>query len=116
MRSIRRVGVLAAAGILLTAAATGHAGAQTAASYTGSASGYALKLALGTQNLTAGSSAAKAASDGTGEATGAGVLSPAQASTTATAKNPPGETIAEKCGDDQLNAIETQLRDIIKLG
>jgi hypothetical protein len=116
MRSIRRVGVLAAAGILLTTAATGSAGAQTAASYTGSASGYALKLALGSQNLTAGSSAAKAASDGTGEATGAGVLSPAQASTTATAKNPPGETKPEVCGDSALNAIETALRDIVKLG
>lgn len=116
MRSIHRVGALAVAGILLTAAASGPAGAQTAASYTGSATGYALKLALGTQNLTAGSSAAKAASDGTGEATGAGVLSPAQASTIATAKNPPGETVAEKCGDDALNAVETQLRDILKLG
>ena len=116
MRSIRRAGVLAAAGILLTAAASGPAGAQSAASYTGSASGYALKLAVGPQNLTAGSSSATAASDGTGEATGAGLLSPAQASTIATAKNPPGETIAEKCGDDQLNAIETQLQDILKLG
>lgn len=116
MRSIRRVGVLAAAGILLTAAATGSAGAQTPASYTGSASGYALKLALGSQNLTAGSSAATATSTGSGEATGAGVLSPAQASTIATAKNPPGETKPEVCGDSALNAVETALRDIVKLG
>ncbi|HVF32531.1 MAG TPA: hypothetical protein VM933_05800 [Acidimicrobiales bacterium] len=117
MRSIRRVGGLAAAGILLTAAATGSsAGAQTAASYTGTATGYALKLALGPQNLTAGSSAAKAASDGTGAATGAGVLSPAQASTIATAANPPGETKPEVCGDSALNAVETALRDIVKLG
>lgn len=116
MRSIRRVGVLAAAGVLLTAAATGPAGAQTPASYTGSASGYALKLALGTQNLTAGASSATATSAGTGEATGAGVLSPAQASTIATAKNPPGETKPEVCGDSALNAIETALRDVVKLG
>lgn len=118
MRSIRRVGALAAAGALLTVAASGTASAQTTtpASYTGSASGYALKLALGTQNLTAGSSEAKAASDGTGAATGAGVLSPAQASTTATVTNPPGGTVAEKCGDDALNAVETALRDIVKLG
>lgn len=116
MRSISRVGVLAAAGILLTTAATGPAGAATPARYTGAASGFALKVALGPQNLTAGSSAAKAASDGTGEATGAGVLSPAQASTIATAKNPPGETKPEVCGDSALNAIESALRNVVKLG
>lgn len=122
MRSIRRVGALAAAGVLLTAVASGPVGAQTTtpASYTGTASGYALKVALGPQNLTAGSSAAKAASDGTGEATGSGIssvpVSPLQASTTATAKNPPGETKPEVCGDSALNAVETALRDVIKVG
>lgn len=116
MRSIRRVGGLAVAGILLTAVASGPASADTPASYTGSASGHALKLAVGPQNITAGASSATAASDGTGEATGAGVLSPAQASTIATIKNPPGGTVAEKCGDDALNAVETALKDILKLG
>jgi LPXTG-motif cell wall-anchored protein len=124
MRSIRRAGGVAIAGLLLSAMVSGAAGAQTTtttpASYTGSATGYALKLALGPQNLTAGSSEAKAASDGTGAATGAGVISvpasPVQASTLATIANPPGGTVAEKCGDDQLNAVETALQNIIKLG
>jgi hypothetical protein len=115
MRSIRRVGGLAVAGILLSAFTGGTAAsADTPAAYAGSATGYALKLALASQGLTAGSSAAKAASDGTGEATGAGVL--AQASTTAVAKNPPGETKPEVCGDDALNAVETQIQNILKLG
>lgn len=124
MRSIRRVGGAAVAGLLLSVIATGGpANAQTAgtpASYTGSATGYALKLALGAQNITEGSSEAKAASDGTGTATGAGVISvppsPAQASTLATVTNPPGGTVAEKCGDDQLNAVETGIRNILKIG
>ena len=124
MRSIRRVGGVAIAGLLLSAVATGGtANAQTAgtpASYTGSATGYALKLALGPQNLTAGSSEAKAVSDGTGSATGAGVISvpvsPVQAATLATVTNPPGGTVAEKCGDDQLNAVETAVQNIVKIG
>ena len=124
MRSIRRIGGVAVAGFLLSAIATGGpASAQTSgtpASYTGAASGYALKLALGAQHLTAGSSDAKAKSDGTGAATGAGVISvpasPVQASTLATIANPPGGTVAEKCGDDPLNAVETALQNIIKLG
>jgi hypothetical protein len=117
MRSIRRVGGLAVAGILLTAVVGGSAAsADTPASYTGSASGHALKLAVGTQNLTAGSSSAVASSAGTSEATGAGVLSPAQATTIATAKNPPGETIAEKCGSDAANAILSPLSAVVKLG
>ena len=122
MRSIRRVGALAAAGVLLTAVASGPVGAQTTtpASYTGTASGYALKLALGPQNLTAGSSTAAASSAGTGEATGSGFssvpVSPLQAATTATAKNPPGETKPEVCGDAALNAVETALQNVLKLG
>jgi LPXTG-motif cell wall-anchored protein len=115
---------VAVAGLLLSVIATGgQAGAQTAgtpASYTGSAVGYALKLALGGQNLTAGSSEAKAVSNGTGAATGAGMISvpasPVQASTLATITNPPGGAVPEKCGDDQLNAVETALQNILKLG
>lgn len=118
MRSIRRVGALAAAGILLTAVATGPASAQTTtpASYSGTASGAGLSLKLGPQGLTAGSSAAKAASDGTGEATGAGILNPIEASTVATIKNPPGGTLPRACGDDALNAIEEPLGGLLTLG
>ena len=93
MRSIRRVGVLAAAGILLTAAATGTAGAQTPASYTGSASGYALRLSGLGQTFTAGGSEAKAASDGTATATGTGDSVITETVVTANA----GETKPEVC-------------------
>lgn len=124
MRSIRRIGGVAVAGLLLSTIATGGpASAQTEgtpASYSGAATGYALKVALGERNLTAGSSDAKAKSDGTGAATGAGVISvpasPIQGATLATIANPPGGTVAEKCGDDPLNAVETALKDILKLG
>lgn len=118
MRSIRRVGALAAAGALLTAVAAGPVSAQTTtpASYTGTASGHALKLALGTQGITAGASAAKAASDGTSEATGAGILNPLEASTVATIKNPPGGTTGRVCADDALNAIEEPLGGLLTLG
>jgi len=118
MRSIRRVGALAAAGALLTAVATGPASAQTTtpASYSGTAAGRALSLKVGPQGLTAGSSAAKAASDGTGEATGAGILNPIEASTVATIKNPPGGTVPKTCGDDALNAIEEPLGGLLTLG
>ena len=116
MRSIRRVGGVAVAGLLLSAIATGGpAAAQTAgtpASYTGSATGYALALTLGSQGITTGSSAAKAASTGDAEATGAGVLG--QANTTATAKA--GETKPEQCGDSQLDAVEAALRSLVTLG
>src|SRR5687767_15451628 len=113
MRSIRRVGGLAVAGILLSAVAGGTAAsADTPAAYAGSATGYALKLTVANQGITAGSSAAKAASDGTGASEGAGVL--AQASTTAKAANPPGETKPEICGDDALNAVETAVQNILK--
>jgi hypothetical protein len=107
---------LAIAGALLTAVASGPAGAETPASYTGSASGYALKIGVGPQNLTAGSSSATAASTGAGEATGAGVLSPIQESTVATIKNPPGGTVPEKCGSDALNALTAPLSEILSLG
>ena len=117
MRSIRRVGGVAVAGLLLSVLATGgQAGAQTAgtpASYTGSATGYALALTLANQGLTAGSSAAKAASTGEAEATGAGVLG--QASTTATAKA--GETKPEQCGTSALPAAITDaLSPLVTLG
>lgn len=95
MRSIRRVGALAVAGVLLTAVATGSAGADTPASYTGSASGYALRLSGLGQTFTAGGSEAKAASDGTGSATGTGDSLVSENVVTAT--NPPGETKPEAC-------------------
>jgi hypothetical protein len=103
LRSIRRVGGLAVAGLLLSAVASGTAAsAATPAAYAGSASGYALKLTLANQGITAGASAAKAASDGTGEAQGSGALTalpaPLNAVGDVTAKNPPGETKAEVCG------------------
>jgi hypothetical protein len=99
MGSIRRVGVLAAAGILLSAVAGGSAAsAATPAAYAGSASGYALKLTLANQGITAGASSAKAASDGTGEAQGTGGVSPAGAVGDVKATNPPGETKPEVCG------------------
>ena len=94
MRSIRRVGVLAVAGALLTVAATGPAGAQTPASYTGSASGYALRLSGLGQTFTAGGSEAKAASDGTATATGTGDSAISELIVTANA----GETKPEECG------------------
>jgi hypothetical protein len=95
MRSIRRVGALAVAGVLLSAVATGSAGADTPASYTGSASGYALRLSGLGQTFTAGGSEAKAASDGTGSATGTGDSLISENVVTAT--NPPGETKPEAC-------------------
>jgi LPXTG-motif cell wall-anchored protein len=107
---------VAVAGLLLSVIATGgQAGAQTAgtpASYTGSATGYALALTLANQGLTAGSSAAKAASTGAAGATGAGVLG--QANTTATAAA--GETKPEVCGDSQLDAVEAAVRNLVTLG
>ena len=116
MRSIRRVGGVAVASLLLSAlAAGGQAGAQTAgtpASYTGSATGYALALTLANQGITAGSSAAKAASTGEAEATGAGVLGQADTSTTAKA----GETKPEVCGDSPLDAVEAATQNIVTLG
>jgi hypothetical protein len=103
MRSIRRVGGLAVAGFLLSAVAGGPAAsAATPAAYAGSASGYALKLTLANQGITAGASAAKAASDGTGEAQGSGALTalpaPLNAVGDVKAVNPPGETKPETCG------------------
>lgn len=95
MGSIRRVGALAVAGVLLSAVATGSAGADTPASYTGSASGYALRLSGLGQTFTAGGSEAKAASDGTGSATGTGDSLVSENVVTAT--NPPGETKPELC-------------------
>jgi hypothetical protein len=95
MRSIRRVGALAVAGVLLSAVATGTAGADTPASYTGSASGYALRLSGLGETFTAGGSEAKAASDGTGAATGTGDSLVSENVVTAT--NPPGETKPEAC-------------------
>jgi hypothetical protein len=98
MRSIRRVGVLAVAGFLLSAVAGGPASAATPAAYAGSASGYALKLTLANQGITAGASSAKAASDGTGAAQGTGGVSPVGAVGDVKAANPPGETKPEACG------------------
>ena len=116
MRTIRRVGGVAFAGLLLSAMVGGSAGAQTTtttpASYTGSAAGYALALTIANQGITAGSSTAKAASTGVAEATGAGVLG--QASTTATAKS--GETVPEKCADSALDAVEAAVRNLVTLG
>lgn len=116
MRSIRRVGGATVAGLLLSAiAAGGPASAQTAgtpATYSGSATGYALALTLANQGITAGSSAGKAASTGVAEATGAGVLG--QANTTAVAKS--GETKPEACGDSQLDAVEAAVRNLVTLG
>jgi LPXTG-motif cell wall-anchored protein len=118
MRSIRRVGGLAVAGFLLSAVASGPAAsAATPAAYAGSASGYALKLTLANQGITAGASAAKAASDGTGEAQGSGALSalpaPLNAVGDVKAVNPPGETKAETCGQvlppAQLAAIPVEI-------
>ena len=118
MRSIRRVGGLAVAGLLLSAVAGGTAAsADTPAAYAGSASGYALKLTLANQGITAGASAAKAASDGTGEAQGSGALTalpaPLNAVGDVKAANPPGETKAETCGQvlppDALSAIPVQI-------
>ena len=116
MRSIRRVGGVAFAGLLISALVGGPAGAQTTTttpeSYAGSATGYALALTLANEGITAGSSAAKAASTGEAEATGAGVLG--QADTTATAKA--GETKPEVCGDSQLDAVEAELGGLVNLG
>lgn len=97
MRSIRRVGGLASAALLLTAVVgSSGASADTPAAYSGSASGYALKLAALGQSLTLGSSASKASSDGTGAATGTGAS--VVAASVVTASNPPGETKPEACG------------------
>lgn len=111
MRSIRRVGALAAVGVLLTAVATGSAGADTPASYTGAASGYALRLSGLGQTFTAGGSEAKAASDGTSAATGTGT-SPVAASI-AKATNPPGETKPEQCA---ASLPPAPLNTVLKLG
>ncbi len=98
MRSIRRVGGLAVAGILLSAVASGPAAsAASPAGYIGIASGYALKLTLANQGLTAGSSVAKAASDGTGSAEGTGGVSPLGIQGQAKASNPPPQTVPETC-------------------
>src|SRR3954449_6559461 len=114
MRSIRRVGGLAVAGILLSAVAGGPAAsAATPAAYAGSASGYALKLTLADQGITAGASSAKASSDGKGEAEGTGGLSPVGAVGDVKAANPPGETKPETCGQvlppAALSAIPFQI-------
>ncbi len=99
MRTIRRVGGLAVAGLLLGAVVSGPAAsADTPAAYAGSASAQALKLSLGSGSLTAGISEAKAASDGTGAATGTGSITPAGVTGNAKAANPPGETKPEICG------------------
>ncbi len=99
MRTIRRVGGLAVAGLLLSSFVGGPAAsADTPASYIGSASGQALKLAGLNQTLTAGASEAKASSDGTSSATGSGSVSPAGAFGVVKAANPPGETKPEACG------------------
>jgi hypothetical protein len=103
---------VAIAGLLLSAMVASAATAQTAATYAGSATGYALKLTLADQGLTAGSSAAKLASDGTGEATGAGVLT--AANTTATAKV--GETKPEVCADTALDALEAAVMNLVQFG
>jgi hypothetical protein len=95
MRSIRRVGGLAVAGILLTAVASGPASADTPASYTGSASGHALKLSGLGQTFTAGQSEASAASSGTSKGVGTGDT--LVSGTIVTANNPPGETKPEEC-------------------
>lgn len=100
MRTIRRVGGLAVAGLLLGAvvggtAASAQAPGGTPASYTGAAAGQALKLSGLGRTLTAGASEAKASSDGTSSAIGQGA-SPVAASTQ-TAANPPGETKPEAC-------------------
>jgi LPXTG-motif cell wall-anchored protein len=87
---------LAVAGLLLSAVASGTAGAATPASYTGSASGYALKLSGLGQTFTAGASEATAASTaGTSKATGTGDT--VVGNTVVTATNPPGETKPEEC-------------------
>jgi hypothetical protein len=86
---------LAIAGALLTAMISGPAGAATPASYTGSASGYALKLSGGGQEFVAGASDASAASTGTSKGTGTGDSAVSQ--TVVTASNPPGETKPEEC-------------------
>ncbi|HUP85357.1 MAG TPA: hypothetical protein VM143_06795 [Acidimicrobiales bacterium] len=78
--------------------AASAATAQTAASYAGSASAFALKLALGGQGVSAGISSAKAASDGTGAAQGTGGISPAGIVGDVKAANPPGESKPEVCG------------------
>src|SRR3954463_2903162 len=120
MHSIRRVGGVAVAGLLLSAVAGGPAAsAATPAAYAGSASGYALKLTLADQGITAGASAAKASSDGTGEAQGSGALSalpaPLNAVGDVKATNPPGETKPETCGQvlpptgSPLSAIPVQI-------
>lgn len=119
MRSIRRIGGAAVAGLLLGGIATGGpAVAQTTtttpASYTGAATARALQLAIATQSTTEGASTAKATSGGTSEATGAGVVG--QANQTATAKNPPGQTVPDVCADKDLNAVEAQIRSLIVLG
>ena len=123
MRSIRRVGGVAVAGLLLSVLVGGPANAQTTPvttplttppTYTGTASAQALKISIATVSTTEGASTAKASSDGTSEGSGAGVLG--QANTTATAKNPPGETKPEVCGDAGLNAVEAAIRNVLVLG
>jgi hypothetical protein len=71
------------------------AGAATPATYTGSASGYALKLSGLGQTFTAGASDASAASTGTAKGVGTGDT--AVSNTVVTANNPPGETKPEVC-------------------
>jgi hypothetical protein len=112
MRSIRRVGGLAVAGLLLSAVAGGTAAsADTPAAYAGSAAGYALRLSALGQTLTAGGSEAKAASTGASSGTGTGA-SPVAASII-TAANPPGETKPEACAQAlppaQLQALPLDL-------
>jgi len=103
---------MAVAGLLLSAFVGGTASADTPAVYAGSAAGQALVLTVAGQGVTAGSSAAKAASDGTASATGAGAVG--QADTTADATT--GQTVAEKCAQVLPPAQTAPLNTILTLG
>ena len=96
MRTMRRVGVLATAGLFLSAFIGGPADADTPAAYTGSAKSTALTVSVLGQSATAGISSASgdsspnAAAAGTGAVLGTTIVGEAKAAA--------GQTVPEKCG------------------
>ncbi|MDQ1394982.1 MAG: hypothetical protein QOG64_241 [Acidimicrobiaceae bacterium] len=76
MKKVRRIGGVAVACLLLTSFVAGPASADQPESYNGSATGTALQLTVLGQSFTFGTSAAKAASDLTASADGAGQATP----------------------------------------
>jgi hypothetical protein len=118
MRIIRRIGIAAVAGVLMSAFVSGPAAADTPETYVGSASGKALHLAIAGQEATLGGSFAELDSTLHALATGVGVLGLPVVGGTTEAKaevtgDSTGQSVPQACATPEAFA---NVGDVLGLG